>query len=245
MKSFFTLLFSFAFLGSALSQCLENSHSTFKDQSWLSCNKLENPIAEKGLNHWLKYDLQYNYAIDTLFMWNYNVWSETGKGVKRISIDHSVDGSIWSTSGEFEIEKAPGSWKYNKAQSLVLDIDNARYLLITVIETWDALANCAGIAEIKMNVGMTSSTEDDLSILNFKMFPNPASDYLQVQVSNDIKEYNIQIINNLGQVVLRRHFINNSSNKIDIKNLNPGIYHMNIQSKESTVTRSFVKTIGV
>jgi Secretion system C-terminal sorting domain len=77
---------------------------------------------------------------------------------------------------------------------------------------------------------------DNFELANLKIFPNPASNFLEVSSSEKIDSY--QIIDLQGKVILSDDF---STNKIDITNLNSGIYFIKVRSKEKTNVRKFIK----
>ena len=67
------------------------------------------------------------------------------------------------------------------------------------------------------------------------IFPNPASDFLNITTMNKIEK--VEIYNLLGQKVMTGH-----SNTINIKNLSKGIYFSNVQLENNTdFTIKFIK----
>ncbi len=86
-------------------------------------------------------------------------------------------------------------------------------------------------ADIEKTSG-TSSAEFD----NLKLYPNPTSDYLFMEnTGSDIKS--IVIYSMAGKKIFSTH----GRNKIDIKYLKKGIYKIVIKTKESKITKSFIK----
>ena len=69
---------------------------------------------------------------------------------------------------------------------------------------------------------------------------NPASEFLELSLTN-LNTYliYITIYNQVGKIVRKETLSLN--NKINIKNLNPGIYFLNIQIDGESVTKKFVK----
>jgi hypothetical protein len=65
------------------------------------------------------------------------------------------------------------------------------------------------------------------------IFPNPASDNLNIVSNRRIVE--IQIMNNLGQVVYEAHPDQNSI-AVDVSTLPGGIYHIAVRSQNDIVT---------
>ena len=228
-------------IGSLHSQCIEESHSPFKNQGWQSCTEATSPIEERGKNHWIMYDLGTEQEILDLRIWNHNVWGETGMGAKSILVDYSTDKNNWNTIGPIDVAEAPGSWKYVAPQAIDFEDVSAQYLVITVLETWDNNSNCAGIGEIKMNLGRLTSTEDKIAEIEIEVYPNPASDYLNIKIPDGFNEEQLTITNNIGQIVTKVKLYSKSNHKIPIVNLKDGIYNLSIRNAEMSITKSFVK----
>jgi len=234
----FTLLSTSSLCG----QCIDNSHSPFRDQSWLSCTVSESPNDQRPASHWLYLDLGYDYLMDTLTLWNYNVWGETGSGVRSFLIDYSSNGQIWNSIGPFEIAKAPGSWKYNNPAVLSLGNIPARYVLITVIRTWDENADCAGIGEVKIGVSQPSSVNQEDFTSDIVLSPNPASQLLRIALPEPDTDISFYVVNNLGQIVLSAEDYDGSENHtLDVSTLQNGIYNLMIRKSGRLNSKSFVK----
>jgi hypothetical protein len=75
-----------------------------------------------------------------------------------------------------------------------------------------------------------------LSSENFKIFPNPATTKLNIDIpSSDVSK--ISINNYLGQTVYKG--INQT--QIDIANLPSGLYFITIELGQNTITQKFIK----
>lgn len=69
---------------------------------------------------------------------------------------------------------------------------------------------------------------------NFKIYPNPASDFIVIETKNSVKDINIYSVS--GQKV-----INTQNKKISIQNLQKGAYWVEIKTDQSTTTRKIIK----
>jgi hypothetical protein len=78
----------------------------------------------------------------------------------------------------------------------------------------------------------------DNELLNVSMYPNPASDRLNISASNTIK--NASIFNILGKKVMSLE-INKNSKSIDVSSLASGIYLIKYQLDNATGTAKFIK----
>jgi len=70
---------------------------------------------------------------------------------------------------------------------------------------------------------------------NVYVFPNPANDVLFIKLPDDIKQYQISIVNLLGQVVLQRQ-----SKTIDLISIPNGVYFVNIKTSSFEVNKKIV-----
>ena len=239
----FVLLIGFStFALSTLSaQCFDNGHSPFKDQGWLSCNMSVGPNPDRGEAHWIMYDLGHIYELDSVYFWNYNVWGETGMGLKSILIDYSIDQEEWSTVGPIEIDKAPGSWKYTGTSGPSLEFAQARYVLITVLSTWSDDTSCAGLSEIKFNVGNIVDVTEVQPAVEWSIAPNPASERITIQLPEVDKIKSLTVYNSIGQVVQNLAIPNSTNMVVPVGQLQSGIYFVSINTETEILTKSFVK----
>jgi len=69
----------------------------------------------------------------------------------------------------------------------------------------------------------------------FTIYPNPASDKIQINFENDLKNASFRIYDFTGG--LMKNGIIDSSNSIDISNLPIGMFNIMIQHEESILTQ--------
>ncbi len=79
---------------------------------------------------------------------------------------------------------------------------------------------------------------DDQDLITLNMFPNPASDVLNISAQNTINT--VEIYNVLGQKVIRMN-VEDTSAEINVSNLNAGIYLIKYEINNRTSTKKFVK----
>lgn len=83
------------------------------------------------------------------------------------------------------------------------------------------------------------------------VYPNPAADFINVHIDNEIKNgskkaISIEIINRLGKTVLLNQFDKDSAGnifKLGIEDLQPGIYFIRVRINQAVYNRKFIKTI--
>jgi polyhydroxybutyrate depolymerase len=72
---------------------------------------------------------------------------------------------------------------------------------------------------------------------SMRVFPNPASDFIRIETSNEVQLYEVIIYTTLGTKMKAR--LNNES--IDLAHLRPGIYFLMIKTSLGTTTKKIVK----
>ncbi len=77
---------------------------------------------------------------------------------------------------------------------------------------------------------------EDFSILNFKLIPNPSTNFIEIISLEKIDSY--QIIDNLGKIVMQNNYLNT---KIDISNLSNGLYFIKLISNSKIGVEKFIK----
>lgn len=104
---------------------------------------------------------------------------------------------------------------------------------------FDVLAATAGTVYFD-NIYFTSSPlgikEFDSSSIS--MYPNPSNNWVTID-SKEIVD-SVSIVNVLGQIMLNKE-VNNTSFTLDISNLNPGQYFVNIISNNNKLVKKLVK----
>jgi len=243
MKYIFTLLAFIAITFSLSAQCIDDTHSPFQDQGWVSCNTSIGPIPERGNVHWLRYDLGDVYVLDSLYIWNHNVWGETGMGVKSIMIDYSIDEQNWISAGPFTIEKAPGSWKYQGTMGPSLNNAQAQYVVISVLSTHSEDTACAGVGEFLFYLGESVDVEDqEIADLEWNIAPNPATDNITISLpSPDLKLMRLSLYNSVGVMISDLPLPAGDQITVPIGDLQNGLYYINFQTEKETRSKSFVK----
>ena len=77
--------------------------------------------------------------------------------------------------------------------------------------------------------------------LDFSFFPNPSKDYLVINLNSGFTENTVaEIYNEIGQVCKTIN-LNYDITKIELNNLESGIYFVKIKSKNDTITKKLIK----
>ena len=85
-------------------------------------------------------------------------------------------------------------------------------------------------------VDATLSVNDVLAS-KFKVYPNPASDYIQIE-SNNVQISSVGLYSVLGKEVISQETLTN--NRVDVSNLTSGVYFMKINADGGSVTKKVV-----
>ena len=83
------------------------------------------------------------------------------------------------------------------------------------------------------------STSDIENQLNFKIYPNPTTNFLNFENKRTITK--IQIININGQVIKTFNQLEFVNNKIDIQELENGIYFLKINIEDNSIIKRIIK----
>ncbi len=94
-------------------------------------------------------------------------------------------------------------------------------------------------------VTTNSGTISSLSIseaqrLDFDMFPNPAADNLTIQLPSNSVEATVEFYDYIGRLALSNK-ISASNNKINVHNLNSGVYILKVVSNDKIGSQRFIK----
>ncbi|MEX1189861.1 MAG: thiol protease/hemagglutinin PrtT [Bacteroidia bacterium] len=99
-----------------------------------------------------------------------------------------------------------------------------------------------GSYQLELNISRSVlSVGDDKMAQSISLYPNPANDNIFIDNLDANKEYEINVINSLGQSV--QSIIkskNNQKVQLETSSLKSGIYFMRITSKGNIITKSFV-----
>ncbi|PXY46460.1 family 16 glycosylhydrolase [Flavobacterium hydrophilum] len=86
------------------------------------------------------------------------------------------------------------------------------------------------------------SEEETLKTTDFAMYPNPASNYIQLSMPEKLDHKMVTIYDNSGKLILQTQLDNNSNESfIDVSRLAKGIYILNFKSDQKSWTKKLIK----
>ena len=82
----------------------------------------------------------------------------------------------------------------------------------------------------------SSNIENNSNNLSLNLFPNPANEFVNIEIDYLID--NVQIIDALGKEI---KYLNIENNRINIKNFKSGVYFLKINSEGKNFYQKFIK----
>ena len=85
-----------------------------------------------------------------------------------------------------------------------------------------------------------SSIYEELEVENFSLYPNPATDFVTVDLGANIRDARIKIYDQMGKMVASGKF-SGSTYSANIADLKSGVYSVAIDSGKNKTMKRFVK----
>jgi hypothetical protein len=246
MKLYYTFFIVALFSFAANGQCFMDQHSTTWYDGWISCKKKASPNPSRTDGHWILYNLGHTYALGESYWWNNNEKDALQNGVKKMAVDVSDDGLVWTTLTEFELPMASGKPTYEGAEGPDLQGIEAKYMLLTAIENYGG--SCYSFGEMKISVDYISSTKDVSNLaycLDVKAYPNPFTVSTQIAINTNCgQDVTVKIHDAFGrQIGNEYHTSNNGEESFTFQgdNLPAGIYFITAQGDKQQFRQKLIK----
>lgn len=125
------------------------------------------------------------------------------------------------------------SWNFGDGGTSTLEDPAHTYTFNGVFIVTLTVTNACGTDAISQTVTVTGIGVTELTTDNtVKVYPNPASDLLNIISDASINE--ISIVNTAGQVVFNMNNVNSSKTQLDLGALVSGMYMVNVQTEKGT-----------
>jgi len=85
-----------------------------------------------------------------------------------------------------------------------------------------------------------SGIENEETNQNYQIYPNPSSDFINIELNN-LENVNVSIINATGQVVFKKSITEKQIEQIDISDFKKGIYLITISGQNYSNTEKIIK----
>ncbi|MBC3844800.1 T9SS type A sorting domain-containing protein [Winogradskyella echinorum] len=101
-----------------------------------------------------------------------------------------------------------------------------------------AFEDWAGINTVYGALNPTAATlsTESLEINDFKIYPNPAKDYITIE--SNVQISSVQVHDILGKKVISQNEITN--NRLDVSSLNNGVYFIKVNANGNTITKKII-----
>ena len=172
---------------------------------------------------------------------NFNYWVEFGSGAASggVDVEASVDGINWNPLNILPYNLVSSSWMTSSlslssvASATKLQI---RFVLISsVLGTQDGIF----IDDVSITEGSLIGESENL-VNQIKIYPNPSSDFVIINSSNEIIS-KVEIFGVDGKVVFSKN-INDTNSSINVENLPVGLYFLKVStSSEFLMSRLIVQ----
>ena len=120
------------------------AHTTDTSTMWLSAADGPQPT-------WIQYEFDGVYAVNEMWVWNYNERFEQvlGMGFKDVAVEYSQDGIEWMTLRD--VEFAQGTSETDYGYNTVVDFGGveAKYVRLTAQSNWGGMASQYGLSEVR------------------------------------------------------------------------------------------------
>jgi len=127
-----------------------------------------------------------------------------------------------------------GWWAGDTTTTNVVQIENSSSVVQVLGNLIMAGNSCRCIKDGASNVNHLHNNSE------FKIYPNPATDYIFMRSDKTNSDYKIIICDILGNHIAT-HLINNNASKINLSNMQAGIYLLKIETGNEVVTKKFIK----
>ncbi len=118
-------------------------HSLADAAAWLT--------AKGGtLPAWIQYEFDRVYKLREMWVWNYNTFFESilSFGFKDVAVEYSVNGTDWTSLGDFEFAKAPAADGYEHNTTIDFAGVAAKYVRLTAKSGWGT-SQQFGLSEVR------------------------------------------------------------------------------------------------
>ncbi|MBP5365269.1 MAG: thiol protease/hemagglutinin PrtT [Bacteroidales bacterium] len=182
-----------------------------------------------------KFDLEqgYNYEVKaTVINKTDNPALESILTTDDVIVEYSYDGEVWFEGFDYEYRSCKNLNDLDRYD--VLSAKNGGTIYVRIYHPWGQKGVYYFYADISRTQNTAISSIDVQSEIS--VYPNPAVDYLNINLSDYCTISNIVIYDHQGRQVLT-----SSDTRINVSALNKGIYIVEIRTDKGTAHRKFTK----
>lgn len=104
--------------------------------------------------------------------------------------------------------------------------------------SWASLQGDIFISQLSISTNLAVS---EYKLLNYKIYPNPATSKINLTLDNNLENANLKIISILGQTVQEKQNFSGNNFSLDVSNLSKGIYILELNDGISITNSKFIK----
>ncbi|MEZ4910366.1 MAG: T9SS type A sorting domain-containing protein [Saprospiraceae bacterium] len=234
-------------------------HATNITDAWLSCQATQNPVRERGISHWIMYDVGKVISFGKSTIWNFNVpervnsydleaWSldtlvgSTRDGIREFFVDVSLDKINWTEVGMFTLPEANASSFYEGFAELDFENSLGRYLVFTPITNYGG--KCFGLSEVRIETSKPTSVTDEVTAKSEKIMdiiPNPAVSYFDLHLYNHVEGRASLLISDMQGRIMHSEYLDVKdkvfTHRVKLGDLHTGMYSCTVISGNSVVVK--------
>ena len=108
----------------------------------------------------------------------------------------------------------------------------------TLYPIWASLQGDVFISQLTISGGLAVTQN---KLLNFQIYPNPASNSINLSFEKNLENANLKIISILGQTVLEKQNLSGTNLSFDVSGLSNGTYVLQLKDGSTISTSKFIK----
>ncbi len=165
----------------------------------------------------------------------YNGWVSYDENARGLKIEYRLDDGNWVMFDTTQLENPLSGDTWSLAELSIDGTGNVLDILFTAYHS----ANQIGIDDIILVGTLVGASIHDEPVSNVTIYPNPVTDELNIQLESMVNgDYKILTITGAE---VQHGLINNGFAKIDVSNINSGMYLISITSDGLQTTVKFKK----
>ena len=130
---------------------------------------------------------------------------------------HSISFRLWAAEVERELQS--GEVEYEAGYS--------------------GMFEAMGTTVANLNASNDSNINDNKPVISANMYPNPFNGELTIEIQNNTKNTNCEILNSLGQIVLKGNLVEKIV--LQTSGFSPGVYIIKLENDNAFIIRKIVK----
>lgn len=165
---------------------------------------------------------------DSLDKWGLNIYDLS------TAYDHNITGKQVTFTNRSSLKAQTYSWNFGDGNTSSLKDPVHTYATAgnyTVMLTAYDANGCSRVASDTVNLSLVSI--NDAKQPAFTITPNPATNYIAIRSLKQIVEFNVRIMNAMGQTVYQAYANDGNAHNIDISACSSGMYYIMLYSENA------------